>query len=70
MPLELSCPLSQIFTFCAQNKSFIPQISALIELTINSDYRSDNEDDRIPELTGILKRFTPLASIWWYDHTG
>ena len=39
--LELSCPLSQIFTFCAQNKSFIPNISALIELTINADFRSD-----------------------------
>ena len=29
-----------------------------------------DEDDQILELTTILKRFTPLASIWGYDHTG
>ena len=29
-----------------------------------------DEDERIPELTRILKRFTSLASIWGYDHTG
>ena len=28
-----------------------------------------DEHDRIPELTRLLKRFTPLASIWGYDHT-
>ena len=29
-----------------------------------------DEDERIPELTRILKRFIPLDSIWGYDHTG
>ena len=38
---EISVPISQIFTFCAQTKSFIPNIDFLMQLTINSDYRKD-----------------------------
>ena len=39
------------------------------EASVFTDQDFD-EDERIPELTRILKRFTPLASIWGYDYTG
>ena len=40
-PIEISAPLGQLFTFCRQEKAFIPNVSFLMQLTINSDFASD-----------------------------
>ena len=39
--IEISTPLGQIFPFCRQDSAFMPNVQARIDLTINSDYKTD-----------------------------
>ena len=39
--IEISTPLGQIFPFCRQDSAFLPNVQARIDLTINSDYKTD-----------------------------
>ena len=60
--IELAC--SRILEF---NETVWEEAAEEASVFNNQEF---DEHDRIPELTRILKRFTPLASIWGYDHTG
>ena len=40
-PIEISAPMGNLFTFARQEKSFIPNVNFLMQLTINPDYASD-----------------------------
>ena len=60
--------LSRSIEACSRILEFYMPVweEAAEEASVFIDQEFD-EDERIPELTRILKRFTPLDSIWGYN---